>query len=195
MSEAAAKAALRAELRRARAAFVADPTQRGDLLIANLFVAEHVTRRFAPAKIVAGYVSDGEEVDPLPILLHAIDRGLATALPRITDRAAPMQFHWWTPGDELVPGPFGLLQPRADAPVLAPDLILTPLLGFDRAMGRIGQGAGFYDRAFAAAPSARRIGLAWSVQEAPGLPLDPWDVPLHGVATEREWIEGPAQDG
>ncbi len=195
MSEAAAKSALRAELRRRRAAFVGDPAQRGDMLIANLFVAEHVARRLGDARIVAGYISDGEEVDPLPILLQAIDRGLATALPRITDRSAPMRFHWWVPGDELVPGPFGLLQPREDAPELAPDLILAPLLGFDRAMGRIGQGAGFYDRAFAAAPSARRIGLAWSIQEQPALPLDPWDIPLHGIATEREWIEGPAHDG
>ena len=51
----------------------------------------------------------------------------------------------------------------------------------------------YYDRAFAALPGARRIGYAWSVQEVQLVPLDPWDVPLHAVATEREWIaiEGP----
>ncbi len=195
MTDTSAKSALREELRRRRAAFVTDPAQRGDMLIANLFVADHVSRRLGDARIVAGYISDGEEVDPLPILLQAIDRGLATALPRVTTRDAPMHFHHWLPGDELSPGPFGLLQPREDAPLIAPDLILAPLLGFDRTMARIGQGAGFYDRAFAAAPAARRIGLAWSVQEAPGLPLDPWDAPLDGVATEREWIDGPPRDG
>ena len=87
-----------------------------------------------------------------------------------------------------MPGAFGLLQPRSDAEEVSPDLILAPLVGFDRALRRIGQGAGFYDRAFARLPDARRIGLAWSVQEVDALPTDPWDVPLHAVATEREWI-------
>jgi 5-formyltetrahydrofolate cyclo-ligase len=59
-------------------------------------------------------------------------------------------------------------------------------------MRRLGQGAGFYDRAFARLPAARRIGLAWSAQEADALPADPWDVPLHAVATEKEWIEPDA---
>ena len=70
----------------------------------------------------------------------------------------------------------------------APDVILLPLIGFDRALNRLGQGAGYYDRACAALPDARRIGLAWNVQEWPALPADPWDVPLDAVATQREWI-------
>lgn len=182
------KAALRTELRRQREVFVTDPARRCDMLVTNLFVAEHVTARFGDARAVAGYMGGKAEVDPLPILLVAIDRGLATALPRITASGAPMHFHHWLPGDELIAGPYGIPQPREDAPKLAPDLILAPLLGFDRSLARLGQGAGYYDRAFAALPAARRIGLAWSVQEVPALPTDPWDVPLHGIATEHEWI-------
>ena len=188
MSTSDAKPALREQLRRRRAEFVADPARRGDMLVTNLFVAEQVTSRLGAARVVAGYMAHRGEVDPLPILLVAIDRGLATVLPRITARAVPMRFHHWIPGDELVPGPYGLLQPREDAPELAPDLILAPLLGFDRRLNRIGHGAGFYDRAFALLPDARRVGLAWSVQEVAALPADAWDVPLHAVATEREWI-------
>jgi 5-formyltetrahydrofolate cyclo-ligase len=182
------KQALRRQLRQRRADFCACAEFRCDGLIATLFVADRVEAHLGDAKIVSGYLSDGQEVDPLPILLQAIDRGLTTALPRVTAKDAPMRFHHWLPGDELVPGPFGLLQPREDAPALHPDLILTPLVGFDRALNRLGQGAGFYDRVFAASPEARRIGLAWSVQEVPAIPTDPWDVPLHGVATEKEWI-------
>ena len=59
-------------------------------------------------------------------------------------------------------------------------------------MRRLGQGAGFYDRAFARLPAALRIGLAWSVQEVDILPADPWDAPLHAVVTEKEWIEPEA---
>ena len=182
------KTELRKTLRARRAALVADPAWAADLLIHTLFVADHVTRRFGNAKIVSGYVSDGTEVDTTPILFAAIDRGLAVALPHVAARDAPMRFLHWEPGDPLVPGAFGLLQPRSDAPEVSPDLILTPLLGFDRGLARIGQGAGFYDRIFARLPDARRVGLAWSVQEVAALPTDAWDVPLHAVATEREWI-------
>jgi 5-formyltetrahydrofolate cyclo-ligase len=182
------KSALRRTLRAARADFVRDEAVAAHMLVATLQVAEHAAPQLASARIVAGYVSDGEEVDPLPLLFRALDQGCIVALPRITDRASPMVFHHWFPGDDLIPGPLGLLQPRADAEIIEPDLILAPLVGYDAACNRLGQGAGFYDRAFAARPHARRIGLAWSVQGVDRLPLDDWDVPLHGIATERGWI-------
>lgn len=180
------KAALRALLREKRRAHVARLPDRAAALDA---LAGHVLAHLGAARIIAGYVAVGDEADPLPILLAAHARGRALALPRITKRTEPMHFHRWAPGDPLHPGPFGLLQPSADAPPAAPDLILAPLLGFDRGLARIGQGAGFYDRAFARFPEARRIGIAWSAQEVAALPLDPWDMPLHAIATEREWIE------
>lgn len=183
------KTDLRRDLRARRAALAADATWRDDLLVHTLFLADHVVRRLGDASCVSGYIGDGEEVDPTPILFAALDRGLSVALPHVSGRDAPMRFLRWEPGDVLVPGAFGLLQPRSDAEEVSPDLILTPLVGFDRALARIGKGAGFYDRAFARLPDARRIGLAWSVQEADAVPTDPWDVPLHAVATEREWIE------
>jgi 5-formyltetrahydrofolate cyclo-ligase len=60
--------------------------------------------------------------------------------------------------------------------------------GFDRTGNRIGYGAGHYDRAFAAHPHARRVGIAWSFQQLPQIPVDTWDVPLHAIATDCEWI-------
>ena len=104
-----------------------------------------------------------------------------------------MRFLAWQVGDPLVAGPSGLLQPAADTKAVVPDTILVPLIGFDRALNRLGQGAGYYDRAFATLTDARRIGLAWSVQELSALPCDPWDEPLHAIATERGWIE-PSPD-
>jgi len=186
------KADLRSTLRARRAAFARDCGPMQSAFVASLFVAEHAAPQLAGARIVSAFVSDGSEVDPMALLLRAIDAGIATALPRVTRRDQPMRFHRWMPGDELVPGPLGLLQPREDAPTVEPDLILAPLLGFDRRMNRLGQGAGFYDRVFAALPAARRIGLAWSVQEVDAIPTESWDMPLHGVATEKEWIDGAA---
>jgi 5-formyltetrahydrofolate cyclo-ligase len=81
-----------------------------------------------------------------------------------------------------------LRQPLLSAPERAPDLIITPLTGFDRMGSRIGYGAGHYDRAFQQYPGAHRIGLAWAIQEVELVPHDPWDVRLHAIVTEREFI-------
>lgn len=181
------KSELRTCLRTRRRDFVA--AAGAELETLNLAICSAILDRIGPCRIISAYLSDGQEVDPLPILAQDAARGLVTALPHVASRNLPMRFLRWALGDELVPGPYGLRQPHADAPEVAPDLILTPLLGFDRQAARIGQGAGFYDRAFMLHPAARRIGLAWSVQEVDELPLDPWDMPLDAVATEKEWIE------
>ena len=107
------------------------------------------------------------------------------------DRATPLRFLAWARNAVLEAGPFGLRQPAATATEREPAIILTPLLAFDRRGNRLGQGAGHYDRAFAAHPDAWRVGVARSVQEVEALVADGWDVPLHAVATEREWIVTP----
>jgi 5-formyltetrahydrofolate cyclo-ligase len=181
------KTELRRMLRARRRAFLAGLDAR-DLTALYNDLLQRLAPHLEGARTIAAYVATGGEIDPLQILLHAAGQGLRTALPRVESREEPMTFRTWSPGEELIAGPLGLTQPTAQAAVCEPDLILAPLLGFDRTLGRIGQGAGFYDRAFATFPNARRIGLAWSVQEVDAIPMDPWDVPLHGLATEREWI-------
>jgi len=116
-------------------------------------------------------------------------RGMMTGLPYIAQRGDPMHFRRWLPGDPMAASPYHFKQPADDAPEIRPDLILAPLLGFDRAGNRLGQGGGFYDRAFAAYPQAMRIGIAWSIQEVDALPVESWDQSLHAVITEKEWID------
>jgi 5-formyltetrahydrofolate cyclo-ligase len=144
--------------------------------------------RLRPGLIVASYRPIGGEADPAPLERVATAAGCILALPRVVDRATPMRFLAWSPGQPLKTGPLGLQQPPADAHELVPDIILTPLVAFDRAGGRLGQGAGYYDRAFTLHADGWRVGVAWSIQEALRIPVDPWDVPLHAVATEKEWI-------
>ena len=186
------KADLRRALRDRRRKFVEEMQHDAGREALELLIAERVIAHIGAARSIAAYLPKGAEADPLPALESAFTQGLITALPHVTDSASGMRFLRWAPGEPLIPGPYGLLQPHADAPELEPDLILAPLVGFDRAMRRLGQGAAFYDRAFARLPHARRIGIAWSVQEADALPADAWDVPLHAVATEKEWIEPDA---
>jgi 5-formyltetrahydrofolate cyclo-ligase len=181
------KTELRKALRARRDAAVAalGPNARLHALACAPLILAHM----GDARIVAGYVAMGSELDAFPAIELAAARGLVTALPHIVSRAAPVRFLAWKPGDPLVPGPFGVRQPHFTARAVAPDLIIAPLIGFDAKLNRLGQGAGHYDRAFAAFPAARRIGLAWSCQQADAVPTDPWDMPLHGLVTERGWFD------
>lgn len=180
------KPALRAALRARRAAHVAGLDERGQA--AGAEAAAGLLLPHIPAgAVVALYLKIQEEIDPDPLLraLHA--RGQPLALPDLADRTQ-MYFRAWAPGEPLERGPFKLRQPLPSAEDRAPDLIVTPLLGFDREGCRIGQGASHYDRAFARYPGARRVGYAWSVQEVEMVPRDPWDMALNAIVTEREWI-------
>ena len=141
-----------------------------------------------PGKVVASYRPIGSEADPARLVEAALAQGCSLALPHVVDRAGALRFLAWHPDHDLHPGPFGLEQPHAGRDEVRPDIILTPLLGYDHAFHRLGQGAGHYDRAFAALPGAMRIGIAWSVQHVDPLPADPWDVPLHAVITEQGWL-------
>ncbi|WP_404368979.1 5-formyltetrahydrofolate cyclo-ligase [Sphingomonas sp. MMS24-J45] len=142
----------------------------------------------APGITVTSYIPLGSEADPAPLTHAALQAGCALALPHVARRSDPMRFLAWNPAETLLPGPFGLQQPAADAQEVAPDIILTPLVAFDSKLDRLGQGAGYYDRAFAQFPDAHRIGVAWSVQRTDMLSTDPWDMPLHAIITEHGWI-------
>jgi 5-formyltetrahydrofolate cyclo-ligase len=177
----------RDEAKAQRAAFVAAMTP-AERCVAAVLLAERVESQLGDAATVAIYLPIGAEIDTLPLIDRLARRGLKLALPHVAGRKSAMRFLAWTPGDPLPAGPMGLRQPAADAPELVPDLILTPLLAFDARLHRLGYGAGFYDRAFAALPSARRVGLAWSVQQVAEIADESWDVRLHAVATEQDWI-------
>ena len=175
------KAALRAQLRRARDAFLAS----GPPTIA---APDELRARFGHGLTVTSYVPMGSEADPSPLARAATDAGCVLALPHVTVRSEPMRFLAWETEAALVAGPFGLSQPAADAIELRPDIILTPLIAFDAKLDRLGQGAGYYDRAFERFADAWRIGVAWSIQQVEDLPTEPWDMPLHAVVTEQGWI-------
>lgn len=168
-------------MRRARDAFVAG----GQPPIA---VPSEFTARLSHGLTVASYVPVGSEADPSPLARAATEAGCVLALPHVTARDEPMRFLAWETEAALVAGPFGLSQPAADAIELRPDIILTPLVAFDGKLDRLGQGAGYYDRAFERFPDAWRIGVAWSAQQVDDLPAEPWDMPLHAVITEQGWI-------
>lgn len=182
------KAEQRSTLRGRRDAFVQalSPDDRARL---EAEAAAALMPLIAACRSVALYVALGSELGCAAAMDIAAGAGIDILLPHVTGRAAPMHFHRWLPGEALESGWRGLVQPRADAPRAEPDAIVAPLVGFDSRLMRLGQGGGFYDRAFALRPMVKKIGFGWSVQQSCAIAVDPWDVPLDAMVTERGQIE------
>ena len=141
----------------------------------------------APVRMIGAVWPLPGEPDLRPLLETLDAAGFQIALPVVAARDAPLLFRAWRPGEALVPGPFGTLHP-AHGPDADPDLLLVPLVAFDRGRHRLGRGGGFYDRTLAARPGVRAIGFAHAAREVPAVPAGPHDVPLDAVVTEREVI-------
>ena len=102
-----------------------------------------------------------------------------------------LKFSRWSPGCALKEGPFGAHDPGNWMTSFDPEILVVPLVAFDRAGGRLGYGGGFYDRTLQGLRARRAtlaIGFAYAAQETGELPLEPTDQPLDMVVTEREVI-------
>ena len=134
-----------------------------------------------PGAIVSGFFPMGSEISPMPLLKRLADAGTQLALPVVAGRGKPLIMRAWNFGDALDTGVWGIRQPKPEAPEVDPDILIVPLLAFDRAGHRIGYGAGYYDMTIArlrGLKSITAIGIAFAVQEIPQIP-----------ATEREVID------
>lgn len=140
----------------------------------------------------AGYHALGSELNPSPLIRRLAASGALLALPVAISRDAPLAFRAWDPLDRLVPDAVGVPAPPPSAPVLYPDLVITPLLAFDRRGGRLGQGGGHYDRTLAALRGRRPVfvlGLAYAGQEVAPMVLEAHDQRLDAILTETGYIE------
>lgn len=190
-----ARAALRRELRARRAAL----TPRERLAAAEGVVAQlERVPEFLTDRRIAGYWAVDGELPLLGLMPGLRARGQQYHLPVLgADRR--LRFAPWRPGVEIAPNRHGIPEPVcAEADRLAPaevDLVLVPLLGFDRRGWRLGFGGGWYDRSFdflrgrAQVGRPVLVGVGYALQEVDAIEAMPWDVRLDYVATERELID------
>jgi len=138
---------------------------------------------------VSGFLPIGSEIDTRPLLRNVLEQGVDICLPAVIARDHPLEFRQWRDGDPLIDEDFGTKAPAATAKVMEPDILIVPLLAFDRAGYRLGYGGGFYDRSLEKLRLTKNVlavGVAFAGQEAASVPRDENDQPLDWIVTERE---------
>jgi len=138
--------------------------------------------------VIAVYRGLGSEMDARPLSEVMAKLGWTIALPVCEEIDAPVAFRVWKPGDRLSQDAAGVMAPLMSAPLADPDIVIVPLLAFDWRGGRLGQGAGYYDRTLAALRAERDrlfVGLAFAGQEIDEVPTEIHDEKLDAVLTEK----------
>ncbi|MCS7199217.1 MAG: 5-formyltetrahydrofolate cyclo-ligase [Caldimicrobium sp.] len=144
---------------------------------------------YAKAKRIAFYSCINQEVDLNYALLEAL-REKEVFLPKTDLKGQTLTFHRILDLRSLTPGPFGILEPPPEAPIVEVaklDIILVPGLAFDKRRGRLGYGKGFYDKTLRDTRGLK-IGVAFSCQIIEELPLEPYDVKMDLILTEKGWL-------
>src|SRR5262249_32624593 len=123
--------------------------------------------------LVSAFAALPNELNVWPLLRQLNGAGVPLALPAVAAKGHPLVFRAWMPGDAMDKGVWDISEPKADKPVLEPDILLVPLLAFDAQGGRLGYGGGFYDRTLAglrARKPAVAVGLAHDGQRVDAVP-------------------------
>lgn len=140
---------------------------------------------------VALYNPIKSELDVTPIL-HALDaEGVCVGLPVVESSRRELSFYRFFSTLPMTQGSFGILEPQHFEQI-TPDIIIVPLVGFDRALNRIGYGKGYYDATLTALraekPTLLAIGVGFALQEVEALPAEAHDAKLDMIITEKETL-------
>lgn len=177
------KQALRQALKQQRRALSAPDIAKASQRACELLRTD---ARFQAAKSIAIYSPFAGEIDPSGLI-----SGQQTFYLPVVDSGTGMRFVEAHGAEAMQPNRFGIFEPQGkeSLPIAALDMVVLPLVAFNRRGDRLGMGAGFYDRALADVDSTPyRVGFAYDWQEVDELTSNAWDVPLHVVVTDKEII-------
>jgi 5-formyltetrahydrofolate cyclo-ligase len=150
-------------------------------------ICRHLMAIIRDKETVMVYTSKEKEVNTVP-LIHALFRQKnPVVVPIIVKEDVSLRLSYLRDFSALVPSTFGVPEPIGnEIPAAAEDIgmIVLPMLGFDRTGGRIGYGAGYYDRFLSKHPNLRKVGIAFACQEVGNLPVDENDIRMDTIITE-----------
>ncbi len=187
---------LRAALRRQRRSLEPIEQQTAKSALATIIYA---LPEFQQSQHIAAYLANDGEIDPADVVQEAWSLGKCCYLPVLdTQDTTNMFFVKYGPETPLAQNRYGIYEPALNkADICMPenlDLVLMPLTGFDEMGGRLGMGGGYYDRAFAfikekGLSKPALIGLAHECQKVTQIPVESWDIPMVGIATDTRYYQ------
>tara|TARA_Y100000992_G_scaffold245601_1_gene176852 strand:+ start:654 stop:1184 length:531 start_codon:yes stop_codon:yes gene_type:complete len=136
-------------------------------------------------RVVGGYYPYNYEMDVLKILENFEKKNYQISLPKVK-KNSQMDFFQWSIKDPLKINKYGIPEPTSER-VLYPNILLVPLVAFDKHFNRIGYGGGFYDRYIKKMKKNKNIttiGLAYSFQKVKKVPINDQDIKLDFVLTD-----------
>jgi len=151
-------------------------------------ICRHVLNSIHNGETVLVYSAKELEVNTTPIITSLFQRNTPVVVPIIVKEDISLRLSYIHDLSVLVPSTFGVPEPIGnEIPADPADIriIILPMLGFDRHGGRIGYGAGYYDRFLAKHPRIKKIGIAFSCQETERVPVDENDIPMNCIITEE----------
>ena len=158
-----------------------------DRLFKSHRICRHLMEIIRDGETVMVYTSKEKEVNTVPLISTLFEHGNPVVVPIIVKEDVSLRLSYLRDFSALVPSTFGVPEPiGSEIPAAAEDIgtIILPMLGFDRKGGRIGYGAGYYDRFLSKNRNLRKIGIAFACQEVDGLPVDENDIRMDCIITE-----------
>jgi len=148
-----------------------------------------IKRNYSQKKIsIAGYYPSDYEVNALDFLIELNKKKNKVCLP-VIKKNYKMDFKYWNLEEPLYINKYGMLEPSRKNKTLSPDIILVPLVSYDKNLNRIGYGKGYYDRALKQLSGKKKIltiGLAFSFQECSFVPTNRYDYKLDCILTDKK---------
>lgn len=193
MTLAEAKTALRAEAKARRAALPEAVRRAAGQAAAEALFAPRMLDLLSRFRCFASYLGVGPEF-PTDEIHYALFRvGAPLCVPRFSETGKAYVWAALRPGEPLVRGPKGIPEPAARGffPTAEVDVAIVPGVAFDMRGGRLGYGAGVYDRLLTKLrPGTLRVALAFDCQlQREPLPQAPHDLPMDYIVTESHWVD------
>ena len=134
--------------------------------------------------IISSYWPFRGEPDLRNWAINVIERGGRVALPVVLQKARPLEFRVWNPGDPLERGIWNILVPSR-GPAVLPDIVIAPVVGFDTANYRLGHGGGYFDRTLASMHRMPvKIGIGFATSKIATIYPQPHDIPMDVIVTD-----------
>jgi 5-formyltetrahydrofolate cyclo-ligase len=145
-----------------------------------------------PGNVISGFIPYLSEIDTRPLLTKLASEGSTTCVPVVLKNEKPLEFRCWQPGQPTVPGRWDIPVPPEQAEVVEPDVLLVPLLAYDRDGYRLGYGGGFYDRTLKKLRAMKpvvAVGVAYAGQVVDSVVRGRHDQPLDWILTEQGFMK------